>query len=115
MTDESLTPIERLRLAVALTESYEDGTFECEPEYVEALLKEYDAQVRENERFRSELEQAKGHVQRTQKDLRVFIENAEKAGSSESEDRWYRGSASAWRDAAKRVSLILSLTSTGCP
>jgi len=39
---EPLTQVERLRLAIALTESYDDRVFEIEPECVEALLKEYD-------------------------------------------------------------------------
>jgi len=40
--------------------------------------------------------------------LEAFITNAERAGDTNSDDRWYRGNAQAWRQAAKLIRPVIS-------
>lgn len=79
-----LSPIDRIRLALHLSEGYTDREFECEPEYIEALLAQFDslsARVKEleveNERLRTAIKvdrevdaQSRGEDRRRLNELR---------------------------------------------
>jgi hypothetical protein len=47
--------------------------------------------------------------------LEAFVANAEKAGDTNSGDRWYRGNAQAWRQAGKLIRPIISALSDTRP